>query len=300
MPANPRRGRGRSGGAPPGQTPKSSAGNAAGASSEHLDTTQKEQAAEHTSPQAIVIHEVVREEGETELQRSGTALAWSALAAGLSMGFSLLTLALLQARLPATPWADIISACGYTVGFIIVIMGRQQLFTESTLTAMLPLFVHRDRATFVKVMRLWAIVLIANLVGTALVARLLSLPGVFDPEVYHAMRVLGTGIVNGANVPAFVRAIFAGWLIALMVWVLPSARSARLFVILFFTFVVGLGHFPHIVAGSVEAAFAVYAGDATLGSCFTGFLLPTLIGNTIGGVALAALLNHAPLAEELS
>ncbi len=300
MAASPKRARTRNAGKPPAQSPQPGADSAAGASSQHLDTTQQQQAAEHTSPQAIVIHEVVREEGETELKRSGTALAWSALAAGLSMGFSLLSLALLQARLPQAPWAEIVSAAGYTVGFIIVIMGRQQLFTESTLTAMLPLFVHRDLATFAKVMRLWGIVLVANLLGTALIARLLSLPGVFEPDVYRVMRTLGTTIVHGDNLPAFVRAIFAGWLIALMVWVLPSARSARLFVILLFTFVVGLGHFPHIVAGSVEAAFAVFAGDASVGSYFTGFLLPTLLGNTLGGVALAALLNHAPLAEELS
>ncbi len=300
MAASRRRASGRGGTQESRGKPKAETEGAAGASSEHLDTTQKEQAAEHTSPQAIVIHEVVREEGETELKRSSTALAWSALAAGLSMGFSLLTLALLQARLPAAPWSEIISAGGYTVGFIIVIMGRQQLFTESTLTAMLPLFVHRDRATLAQVMRLWAIVLVANLVGTALVARLLSLPGVFAPDVDHVMRTLGATIVHGDNLPAFVRAVFAGWLIALMVWVLPSARSARLFVILLFTFVVGLGHFPHIVAGSVEAAFALFTGDASLRDYFAGFLLPTLIGNTIGGVALAALLNHAPLAEELS
>lgn len=283
-----------------GETVTEPPASAAGARSEHLDTTQQKQAAEHTSPQAIVIHEVVREEGEAELKRSASALTWSALAAGLSMGFSLLSLALLQAVLPQAPWADIICSAGYTVGFVIVIMGRQQLFTESTLTAMLPLFVRRDRATFLNVMRLWAIVLVANLVGTALIARLLSLPGVFEPNVYQAMRGLGAHIVHGDNVPAFIRAVFAGWLIALMVWVLPSARSARLLVILLFTYIVGLGHFPHIVAGSVEAAFAVFAGDASVGTYFTGFLLPTLLANTIGGVALAALLNYAPLAEELS
>jgi formate/nitrite transporter FocA (FNT family) len=300
MAVSPKRTRPRAGGGKPGAASSGTADGAAGAHSRHLDTAQQRQAAEHTSPQAIVIHEVVREEGETELARSGYALAWSALAAGLSMGFSLLTLALLQARLPQAPWADIVSAAGYTAGFIIVIMGRQQLFTESTLTAMLPLFVHRDRSTLVKVMRLWGIVLIGNLIGTALVARLLSLPGVFETSVYEAMRASGTAIVHGDTVQAFVRAIFAGWLIALMVWVLPSARSARLFVILFFTYVVGLGHFPHIVAGSVEAAFAVYAGDASIRTYFTGFLFPTLLANTLGGVALAALLNHAPLAEELS
>jgi formate/nitrite transporter FocA (FNT family) len=272
----------------------------AGESSRHLDETQQRQAAAHASPQAIVIHEVVREEGEAELERSVGALFWSALAAGLSMGFSLLTLSLLTASLPQAPWTNIVVAPGYCVGFMIVILGRQQLFTESTLTAMLPLFVHPNRATILSVLRLWAIVLGANLLGTAIIARLLSLHGVFDQGVYDSMRHVGLEIVHGATLSAFVKSILAGWLIALMVWMLPSARSARLFVVLLLTYVVALGHFPHVVAGSVEAAFVVFTGEARLTDYLGDFLLPTLIGNTLGGVALAALLNHAPLADELS
>ena len=97
-----------------------------------------------------------------------------------------------------------------------------------------------------------------------------------------------------------VKAMLAGWLIALMVWLLPSAKSARLFVILLLTYVVALGRFSHIIAGSVEAFFAVLTGEASIRDYFVGFFAPTIIGNTIGGVALVALLNHAPLAPELN
>jgi formate-nitrite transporter family protein len=273
---------------------------AAGEDSEALDSSQRRQAATHASPQAIVIHEVVREEGEIEIRRTFGALFWSGTAAGLSMGFSLLTLALLKAQLPAQPWAEIAAAPGYCVGFIIVILGRQQLFTESTLTAMLPLFVRRDLKTFAGVIRLWGIVLVANLLGTSIVARLLSWPGVFDERIHESMRHIGMEIVHSGTLPGVVKAIFAGWLIALMVWMLPSARSARLFVILILTYVVALGHFPHIVAGSVEAAFVVFSGDAGMADYLTGFLLPVLLGNCLGGIALAALLNHAPLADEFA
>jgi formate/nitrite transporter FocA (FNT family) len=84
-----------------------------------------------------------------------------------------------------------------------------------------------------------------------------------------------------------------------MIWLLPGAKSARLFVILLLTYVVAIGRFSHIIAGSVEAFFAVFAGNASLADYAVGFFLPTIIGNTIGGVALVALLNHAPLAPEL-
>ncbi|MDB5405745.1 MAG: transporter [Rhodospirillales bacterium] len=91
----------------------------------------------------------------------------------------------------------------------------------------------------------------------------------------------------------------AGSLIALTVWLLPGAGSARLFVIMFLTYVVALGTMPHVIAGSVEAAFGLITGHASRSDYFGRFLVPTLLGNSIGGVALTALLNHAPVAVEL-
>lgn len=96
----------------------------AGAGSPALDAGQQEQAASHASPQALVIHEIVREEGEAELKRRPAALAWSGLAAGLSMGFSFLVLALFRNGLPNAPWRPLVASLGYSVGFVIVILGR--------------------------------------------------------------------------------------------------------------------------------------------------------------------------------
>jgi formate/nitrite transporter FocA (FNT family) len=271
----------------------------AGARSPHLHTDEKAQAAEHAAPAALVIHEVLREEGEQELKRRPAAVAWSGLAAGLSMGFSFLGMALMKSALPDAPWAVLISSLGYTTGFVITILGRQQLFTESTLTAMLPLLVKRDLATFVAVLRFWVIVLVANLTGTTLFALLIVQGGLFPMPVQDALIHFARESTSGAFGPTLVRAILSGWLIALMAWLLPSARSARFFVIVFLTYGVALGGFTHIVAGSVEAAYALFSGNASLTQYGVNFLLPTLIGNTIGGVALVALLNHAPLAPQL-
>jgi formate-nitrite transporter family protein len=270
----------------------------AGAGSIHLDRDEQVQAAEHAAPQALVIHEVVREEGELELRRRNVAFVWSGLAAGLSMGFSLLTLAILQSRLPTEPWRQLLDSFGYCVGFVIAILGRQQLFTESTLTAMLPLMVRRDGATLVSVLRLWGIVLGANLIGTIVFAALISPEQLFDDNIHKALVLTAQGIFSDPVEYSFVKAILAGWLIALMVWLLPSARSARLFVILLLTYVVAVGRLPHVIAGSVEASFAVVKGYASAQQYLLHFLVPTLIGNTIGGVALVAFLNHAPLAPE--
>jgi formate/nitrite transporter FocA (FNT family) len=84
-----------------------------------------------------------------------------------------------------------------------------------------------------------------------------------------------------------------------MIWLLPSARSARLLVIILLTYTVAIGRFSRVIAGSVEAFFAVFAGEASVYDYLTGFFVPTILGNTIGDVALVALLNHAPLAPEL-
>jgi formate/nitrite transporter FocA (FNT family) len=80
---------------------------------------------------ANIVYEAIRREGEDELARPASALAWSALAAGLSMGFSFVAEALLEARLPDEPWRPLIAKFGYSVGFLIVVLGRQQLYTET-------------------------------------------------------------------------------------------------------------------------------------------------------------------------
>jgi formate/nitrite transporter FocA (FNT family) len=265
---------------------------------EELDEEELAQAAEASAPHARVIHEVVRQEGEIELKRSVGALVWSGLAAGLSMGFSLLSMSFLHAGLPNVSWRHLAESPGYSVGFVITILGRQQLFTESTLTSLLPFLVARDRKTLLALLRTWGVVLAANLVGTTAFAAVVSPAGIFPDDVHQAMIGFGKEILEGDFGPKLLRAVFAGWLIALMVWLLPSARSARLFVVLLLTYVVALGMLPHIIAGSVEAAFAVFTGNASVRDYLIDFLAPTLLGNSIGGIALAALLNYAPLAPE--
>jgi formate/nitrite transporter FocA (FNT family) len=271
----------------------------AGAASPALEGGEQRQAAKHAPLRAVVIHEIIREQGQAELGRPAGALLLSGLAAGLSMGFSFLGVAWVRSALPEAPWAHLVASLGYTLGFVIVVLGRQQLFTESTLTAVLPALTNRDGATFAAMLRLWALVLAANLVGTWIFAAALTLPDLFRPEVGDALgRTAGEALAD-PFLPTFVRAVFAGWLIALMVWLLPSARSARILVIAVMTYAVALGRLSHIVAGSSEAAFAVLQGLAAPLDYLTVFAVPTLLGNIVGGVSLVALLNHAPVRDEI-
>ena len=258
-----------------------------------LTERQEQEAEDRTSVTALIVHEAIRKDGDEELQRSASALAWSGLAAGLSMGFSFLAEALFQAYLPDAPWRPLITNLGYPLGFLIVIVGRQQLFTENTLTAIIPLLAKRNLATFVSVLRLWTIVLIANLVGAHIFAWVIANTPVLGPQFQDALKQLA---LTAANVPfgvAVLRGIFAGWLIAMVVWMLAATDSGRLWIIIILTYIVGLAGLTHIVAGSVEVLFLVMIGARSWWACVWGYMLPALIGNIIGGVSLVSALNHA-------
>ena len=255
--------------------------------------TEKKQVEERLAIGANVVYETIRREGEDELRRPAAALAWSALAAGLSMGFSFIAEGLLVAHLPDSPWRPLVSKAGYCIGFLIVILGRQQLFTENTLTVILPLLLRKDPATLMRVLRLWGIVLTANLAGTFLFALCLARVAPFDANIQAALIDVGRSHLGAGFGVVVVRAIFAGWLIALMVWLLPGAESAKISIIIIITYLVGLAGFNHIIAGSTTTLFLVATRTVSLVTYVVQFFIPTLIGNIVGGVSLVAALGHA-------
>lgn len=256
-----------------------------------IDEAQKVQ--ERVAIGAKVVYEAVRLEGEEELERPAAALAWSGLAAGLSMGFSLLAEGALQAHLPDSSWRPMIARVGYSVGFLVVVLGRQQLFTENTLTVVLPLLLHKDLATIRKVLRLWSVVLSANVVGTFLFALAIARLHFLEPAVQKSLLDVSEAHLPLGFWTTLLRAILAGWLIALMVWMLPDAASSRVIVIIIMTYLIGISSLSHIIAGSTNIFFLVAQGRLSLGQYFTAFFFPTLIGNVAGGVSLVAALAHA-------
>jgi formate/nitrite transporter FocA (FNT family) len=262
---------------------------------EDQDKEQRDQqeAEEKSAPGPHIVYEAILKEGEEELERPTSALAWSGLAAGLSMGFSLVAEGLLRAHLPDMNWRPLIAKLGYSVGFLIVVLGRQQLFTENTLTPILPLLKKKTSETFWNVARLWLVVLVANLIGAAAFAYVLAKTPTFDERFKTAFLELGHDAMRNGFGTTLLRGIFAGWLIALMVWLLPASETARVWIIIIVTYLVGLAQFSHIIAGSVEAIYVVAAGEASWGKYLGGYMVPTLLGNIIGGTSLVAALNHA-------
>lgn len=263
-----------------------------------LSHAESREAERRTALRAAVVFETVRREGVNELERPVAALAFSGLAAGLSMGFSLIASGIIRAALPDAPWRPLVVNFGYTLGFLIVILARQQLFTENTVTAIIPLLDNRDFETLRKVAKLWAVVLLTNLLGAFLVALAIAHTNGFEPNVKAAFLDIGTSTLSFDFTTVLVRGIFAGWMIALMVWLLPAAETQRVWVIIILTYIVGAANLTHIVAGSVDAFYAVINGLASWQTYVFGFLVPVFIGNSIGGVLLVSLLNFGQVVTE--
>jgi formate/nitrite transporter FocA (FNT family) len=254
---------------------------------------EKKQVEERVAIGAHVVYETIRREGDEELHRTASALAWSAFAAGLSMGFSFISEGLLASHLPPQPWHLLISRFGYSMGFLVVVLGRQQLFTENTLTVVLPLLAHKDLSTLVRMLRLWVVVLTCNLLGTYLFALCIGKIAIFDPQTQQALVEIGLSHLGSSFGIVFVKAVFAGWLIALMVWLLPAAEAARVWIIILLTYLIGIGGFNHVIAGSTTMFFLVVTSHITWKIYLVQFLIPTLLGNVIGGTSLVAALGHA-------
>jgi formate/nitrite transporter FocA (FNT family) len=197
------------------------------------------------------------------------------------------------------PWRILIAKFGYAVGFLIVILGRQQLFTEQTLTATLSLFSDkRPDGTLPNVARLWTIVLIANLVGAALFAAAAAWTPAFSHEVREALSAIGHESLNPGFTANAVRGVYAGVLIATMVWLLPGSGESRMWIVIVIAWVVGIASFAHVIAGSIDGLYVVFRGERALTDYLINFLAPSFLGNSVGGVALVAALAHAQHAPE--
>ena len=249
---------------------------------------------------AMAIHEHIRQDGEKEMERDAMALLWSAIAAGLSMGASLLAKGIFHVQLEGVPGGFLLENLGYTFGFIIVIMARQQLFTENTVTAILPVMQNPTLGNFGLLMRLWSVVLLGNIIGTGVAAWAFEHMPIFDEETRDAFVKIGMDVMKNTPTEMFSNAIISGWLIATMVWMFPAAGAAKIVVIILMTWLIALGDTTHIVVGSVEILYLVFNGTLHWSDFFWPFALPTLAGNICGGTFIFALMSHAQIRNDMS
>ncbi|TDF82715.1 formate/nitrite transporter family protein [Pseudomonas sp. H9] len=263
-----------------------------------LSADEEQEVSQNQPPRAAVLHEIIRFQGDQELERTIAALWWSALAAGLSMGLSMMAMGLFYARLPESDSSQVVASLGYSAGFLAVILARQQLFTENTLTAVLPVMTTPTLSNFGRLLRLWSVVLLGNLAGTVLVSYvMLNLP-IFDTKADEAFLDIGRKVLENDLSQMFAKGIISGWMIATMVWMIPSMEHAKIWIILMITYLMALGDFTHIVVGSVEVSYLVWAGEIGWPVFWRDFAAPTLVGNIIGGSFIFALISHAQVRSD--
>jgi len=263
-----------------------------------LSAEEQHEVDRNQPPRAAVLHEIIRTQGNQELERSVAALWWSALAAGLTMGLSLMAMGLLNSRLPDHDGFKVIASFGYCAGFLAVILARQQLFTENTLTAVLPIMSKPTLGNFGRLFRLWGVVLVGNLCGTLLVAYVMLHLPIFDQRTDLAFLDIGRKVMENDSGQMFAKGIISGWMIATMVWMIPSMESAKMLIIVLITYLMALGDFTHIVVGSAEVSYLVFAGQLSWEDFWMVFAAPTLAGNIIGGSFIFALISHAQVRSE--
>ena len=201
---------------------------------------------EHEKLSPRLMYEIIRRNGIEELRRPTKALVFSGITAGIVITFSFVFKAILSALLPDASWTPLIANMGYTVGFLLVILGHMQLFTENTITTVVPLFNPLSLSKLKAVLRLWAIVLVSNLVGTAIAAAFLLNTHLFSPEWAAALDALAHHVASFTAMENLIRGIPAGILIASLVWMLPSAGSNKFVLIFFFIYLIALGVNAHV------------------------------------------------------
>lgn len=264
-----------------------------------LEPEERELVEEHQRLRPPVVYAIVRAEGETELARPLASLWWSGVAAGLSIGFSVVAEGILRGYLPDTTWRPLVDNLGYCVGFLIVILARQQLFTENTITPILPLMAEKTARNLARVIRLWIVVFVANILGTLIFAAFCTLTPAINETVFAAMLELSRHMMHNDWWEMLAKGIVSGWLIAALVWMMPSAEGSEFLMITLITYLIAAGDFTHVVAGSVEAFLLVLVGELSVQGMAWRFLVPVFIGNVIGGTLLFSLIAYAQVKEEM-
>ncbi|MGK7651001.1 formate/nitrite transporter family protein [Roseovarius sp. B08] len=274
--------------------------NATSPPEEILTGPERDRVAENGRLSALTVYSIILREGQEELERPATSLWWSGIAAGIGISTSVLAVAILRVNLGEDhPYLSAIGSLGYTFGFVLVILSRLQLFTENTITVILPLLAQISRHRLICTARLWGIVLVANLAGTFLTAAIAVHANVLTPDILDAVFAISRHLAELSPLEALLRGIPAGFFIAALVWMLPSARGTEVFVIIMFTWLIAAGEFTHVIAGSNEIFVLVLAGEMGLLTALSLHIAPVLVGNILGGTGLFAVLAYGQIRNEM-
>ena len=251
----------------------------------------------------ILKHELT--EGKVALRRPFIPLFISGLSAGLDIGFSLLLMAVVRtlAEGVLSEFAIVfLVANAYAVGFLFVVLGRSELFTEQTTLAVMPVLNRKVNAGIRSLARLWGIVYVSNLIGAAAFAALAVVIspalGVVEPRVFGE---IARTLTEHSGPVIFGSAVLAGWLMGLMSWLVAASRDTISQIVLTWLIatVIGLCRLHHVVVGSVEVLAGVFAGQGITWADYLHFAVFTTLGNALGGSFFVAFIKNSLASERL-
>lgn len=259
---------------------------------EALDTVTTRRSAQE-------IYSKVERNARDELQRSTRALAFSGIAGGLTMGLTGLGVAVAQAELGPGKVQEFVSLLFYPLGFIAVIIGRAQLFTENTLYPVALILTERKLEHVWNTLRLWTVVFACNILGAALFAALAIKTPSLHSEVANHLVQLGVRAAEGSFWPIFWSGVIGGWIIALMAWIVSASHwtIGQVVIVWVLTSVVGLGHFAHCIASTGEILSSVFAGHLPA-SRYAYWIAAATLGNIVGGVFFVTVLNFGQISDD--
>ncbi|PXX91760.1 transporter (formate/nitrite transporter family protein) [Marinobacter vulgaris] len=269
-------------------------------SEKSLTPKERDTVAEHGKLSSLTVYSIIMREGESELQRPKISLWWSGVAAGFGISTSVLVEGIIRSNLGSEhPYLTLIESLGYSFGFVLVILCRLQLFTENTITVVLPVLAQPTRNRLYRTARLWAIVLAANLCGTFITATIVVHGGILSGDTYAAILEISHHLATLTPAETLLRGIPSGFFIAAIVWMLPSAKGSEVLVIVMFTWLIAAGEFTHVIAGSNEIFTLVLNGEMSIFIALTYHISPVLAGNILGGTCLFAMLAYGQVHEEM-
>lgn len=246
------------------------------------------------------IYRRAQREGERRLSMPVLEAAATAFIAGVTVVFGIAALGIVESLVHpgfSQGPAKLAGALAFGIGLVLVVVGRTELFTENFFDPVAAAIGDRRRspaARTASVLRLWTIVLVLNLVGGAVMAAILSIPGALPAGAGEALIGVAEDVASRDGWATFARGMAAGTLLTLLSYLLHAVDSAGARAALAFLvgFLVALGPLDHVVVSGLHILFGIWlGGDVGYGDLASSALLSGL-GNVIGGVTLMTL-THA-------
>lgn len=244
-------------------------------------------------PAPLTAGEILEEtlqDGREELARGSAGLALSGLGAGLNVSFSAVALGIVGAL---SGGVGLLAYAAYPIGFIFVMLSRQQLFTTNTVTPVV-VVLDEDRSQLWNMLRMWGILFVTNVLGALVFAFAVTHTEILPASALNVLLEEAAHKMENGFLALLVKGVIGGWLVAFVVWLVASARDtmSQLLLIWAPVFLIPATGLVHCIAGSSELMISVFGGETSWGEFLVGFLLPATLGNAIGGVILVTLLNY--------